>query len=67
MNCSQARKVLYPEPAKCSATIEQTEAVQHVRACAACQAYFSDQADWSRLLKEKVGTEKAPESFAVKW
>ena len=63
MNCSQARKILYPEPAKCEVTTEHAAAMQHARECAECDRYFQEQRQWSQLLKEKAGTEKAPESL----
>jgi hypothetical protein len=63
MNCSQARKILYPAPAKSAATIETARAMEHVRECAQCRRYFESQTEWSRLLKEKVGTEPAPASL----
>jgi len=60
VNCSEARKILYPEPAKCAVTIEHAEALRHVRECSACAAHFADEAEWTRLLKEKAGVEPAP-------
>lgn len=61
MNCSHARKILYPEPTKCEVTIEHAAAQMHVHECSACNRYFREQTEWSQLLKEKVGTEEAPE------
>lgn len=61
MNCSHAKKILYPTPEKCAPTIETARAMEHLRQCAQCKSYFESQADWSRSLKEKVGIEPAPE------
>ena len=61
MNCSQARKTLYPMPGKCAVTIDNARAMQHLRECLPCRTYFEAQSEWSRLLKEKLGTEPAPE------
>ena len=63
MNCNQARRILYPEPEKCAVTIKHGGAMQHLRDCADCKAYFHGQAEWSRLLKEKIGVEKAPDAL----
>ncbi len=60
MNCSQVRKVLYPEPEKCALTIEHAAAVDHVRECADCSRYFQEQREWARTLKEKAGRDEAP-------
>lgn len=61
MNCSQARKILYPEPAKSETTTEHAAASRHARECPDCDRYFQEQRQWSRLLKEKAGIEKAPD------
>ena len=63
MNCSQARKILYPEPAKSEVTTEHAAASQHARECPDCDAYFQEQRQWSQLLKEKAGIEKAPDAL----
>ena len=55
MNCSQARRILYPEPAKSEVTTEHAAASQHARECPDCDAYFQEQRQWSQLLKEKAG------------
>ncbi len=61
MNCSHARRILYPEPEKAATTIETPAAREHLRVCASCQSYFQAQAEWSRQLKEKAGIEPAPD------
>jgi len=61
MNCSHARRILYPAPGKAATTIETPAATEHLRECALCQSYFQTQAEWSRQLKEKAGIEPAPD------
>jgi predicted anti-sigma-YlaC factor YlaD len=61
VNCSEARKALYPTPDRCVLTIEAAGALEHLQECPDCRRYFQDQAEWSRILREKVGSEVAPE------
>ena len=61
MNCSAARKTIYPSPDRCVLSVETAEALEHARQCPECRRYFETQAEWSRLLRVKAGTEPAPE------
>ncbi len=63
MNCLEVRKHLYPQPSQCVLTVETAHSMEHLRRCEACQRYFADQAQWSRWLKEKIGTDSAPASL----
>jgi hypothetical protein len=63
MNCSMARKVVYPSPERCALSAETARALEHVRQCRDCESYFENQAEWSRLLRAKAGTEPAPEAL----
>jgi anti-sigma factor RsiW len=63
MNCSVARKILYPVPEKCVLSLETAPAMEHLRECPECRNYFEFQTGWAQLLREKVGTEPAPESL----
>ena len=63
MNCAVARKVLYPGPGKCALSLESAQAMEHLRVCPECRSYFEAQTEWSRLLREKVGTARAPEGL----
>jgi len=63
MNCSQARRILYPEPVKSEVTTDHAAASQHARQCPECDRYFQEQRQWSQLVKEKAGAEKAPDSL----
>lgn len=61
MNCSEARKILYPKPENCVVTTDTPKAMQHVDECASCQGYFDAQSQWSALLKQKLGSDPAPD------
>lgn len=61
MNCSDARKILYPLPEKCAPTIESGRATGHLRECADCRQYFERQTKLVEMLKQKVGIESTPE------
>ena len=63
MNCSQARHTLFPTPEKALVTIETPGAMDHLRDCEACQAFFEQQRELSTSLRSKVGTEPAPEAL----
>ncbi|MBI3697570.1 MAG: hypothetical protein HY238_22385, partial [Acidobacteria bacterium] len=56
-----ARKILYPAPEKCALSVQAAAALEHWRQCAGCQSYFEAASEWSRALREKAGTEPAPE------
>ncbi len=60
MNCSVARKALYPSPERCALSVETAEALDHLRHCPECKQYFAAQTEWSRVLRVKAGTERAP-------
>ena len=61
MNCSAARNTVYPSPERCALSVETAKALDHVRECPECRRYFETQAEWSRLLRAKAGTEPAPD------
>ena len=61
MDCSQARNILFPTPERALVTIETPVALNHVRDCQACQAFFEQQQEFSRNLRVNVGTETAPD------
>ena len=63
MSCAQARKILYPDPARCALSIETAQALDHLRQCGECRSYFEAQREWSRRLREKAGMEPAPEAL----
>jgi anti-sigma factor RsiW len=63
MNCSGARKAVYPSPERCALTVQTAHAMEHVRECPDCQRYFEGQTECSRLLRMKAGTEPAPEAL----
>jgi anti-sigma factor RsiW len=63
MNCSHARNTLFPTPEKAVATIETAGAMDHVRDCRDCQAFFARQRDLSKALRAKVGVEPAPDAL----
>ncbi len=63
MNCSVARKILYPCPEKCVLSVETAPALEHWRQCAGCRSYFESESQWARALREKVGTEPGPEAL----
>lgn len=61
MNCSEARKILFPSPEKALVTIETPGAMDHVRHCEGCQSFFQQQLEFSGSLRTKVGIEPAPD------
>lgn len=61
MNCSVARKALYPSPERCAFTVETAKALDHARECPECKRFFEAQAEWSQILRMKSGTEPAPD------
>ncbi|MBI1786540.1 MAG: hypothetical protein HYR60_03175 [Acidobacteria bacterium] len=63
MNCSAARKAIYPSPDRCVLSVETGKALDHVRQCPDCRRYFESQAEWSRLLRAKAGAEPAPDQL----
>ncbi len=63
MNCSQARNTLFPTPEKALVTIETPGAMDHLRECEQCQAFFEQQQEFSRSLRAKVGVEPAPDAL----
>jgi len=63
MNCSQVRTVLFPTPDRALVTIETPGAMNHVRDCQACQAFFEHQQEFSRTLRAKAGVEPAPDAL----
>ena len=63
MNCSRARQILYPQPDRAETTIESSAALGHLHECADCRRYFEEQAALSRMLKEKLGRDAAPEAL----
>ncbi len=63
MNCSSARTAIYPSPAQCALSVETAQALDHLRHCPECRQYFETHAEWSRLLRAKLGTEPAPEAL----
>jgi anti-sigma factor RsiW len=63
MNCSQARNTLFPIPEKALVTIETPGAMDHLRDCEACQAFFEQQREFSKSLRAKAGVEPAPDAL----
>src|SRR5215469_2478820 len=63
MNCSQARDILFPTPEKALVTIETPRAMDHLRVCKACQAFFEQQEEFSNNLRAKAATEPAPDAL----
>jgi anti-sigma factor RsiW len=63
VNCAEARKNLYPSPGQSALTIDTAKSMEHLKHCQTCRDYFAAQADWSRILREKLGTEPMPESL----
>jgi hypothetical protein len=63
MNCSHARNVLFPAPETALVTIETAGAMEHLRGCQECQAFFEQQRDLSKALRAKVGIEPAPDAL----
>jgi anti-sigma factor RsiW len=63
MNCSLARKVVYPSPERCALSVDTAPALEHVRQCPDCGRYFESHDEWSRLLRAKAGTDPAPEAL----
>src|SRR5437867_6774701 len=63
MNCSHARNILFPTSEKALVTIETAGAMNHVRDCRECQAFFEQQRDLSKALRAKVGIEPAPDAL----
>lgn len=61
MNCSRARKTLYPSPERAVLTIDTPEATSHLRECGDCRAFFMSQAEWSSALQQKLEVGVAPE------
>jgi hypothetical protein len=63
MNCSHARNTLFPTPEKALVTIETPVAMDHLRDCDACQAFFEQQRGFSTTLRTKAGVEPAPDAL----
>ncbi len=63
MNCSHARNTLFPTPEKALVTIETLGAMDHLRDCEACEAFFEQQREFSKSLRAKVGIDPAPEAL----
>ena len=63
MNCSSARKAVYPSPERCALTVQTAQALEHVRECPDCRRYFESHSEWSQLLRLKAGAEPAPEAL----
>ncbi len=63
MNCSQARNILFPAPEKALVTIETPGAMDHLRDCEACQAFFEQQREFSKSVRAKAGVEPAPDAL----
>ena len=61
MNCSEVRRILYPGPDKCVVTTDTPRAIQHVDDCVSCQSHFEAQLRWSALLKQRLGSDPAPD------
>lgn len=63
MNCPEARKILYPGPAKCGVTIDTGRAMEHLRECPECRSYFQGQTEWAAVLKDRLRGTAAPEAL----
>ena len=63
MNCSHARNTLFPTPEKALVTIETAGAMDHLRDCQECQAFFEQQRAFSKALRAKAGVEPAPDAL----
>src|SRR5690349_21255917 len=63
MNCSEVRRVLYPTPEQAIATIETPAAMDHVRDCHYCEAFFGQQRLASKDLRTKGGTDRTPDAL----
>lgn len=63
MNCSEARKILYPAPEQALVTIETVAATDHVRNCGDCTSFFEEQRRVSANLRTKARDEAAPEAL----
>src|SRR3989442_84669 len=63
MNCSHARSTLFPTPEKALVTTETPGAMDHLRDCDECQAFFERQKEFSKSLRTKVGVEPAPDAL----
>ena len=63
MNCSHARNTLFPTPEKALVTIETPGAMDHVRDCQECHAFFEQQRGFSKALRAKAGVEPAPDAL----
>src|SRR5437867_3362593 len=62
MSCSHARNTLFPAPEKALVTIQIPGAMDHLRDCQECQAFFEQQRAYSKALRAKAGVEPAPDA-----
>lgn len=63
MDCSEARRVLYPNPAQAETTIARAEALEHLDSCAACAEEMRRGEAWGAILRERLPHEEAPEAL----
>ncbi len=63
MNCPQARHTLFPTAEKALVTIETPGAMDHLRDCDECQAFFEQQRGFSKSLRTRAGVEPAPDAL----
>lgn len=63
MTCSEAGRVLYPNPEQAESTIARAEALEHLASCATCAEEMRRSVAWGALLRERLPHEEAPESL----